>query len=88
LLQLPQLSQRLLQQVQELLQVEMDAIAAADVVAAAKGLMATQPDGLLQRLVAQVQQLFEVPSVEGLPAAVNRVSTFYFRSCGLVLYHV
>jgi len=50
-----QLCRQLLLQVQSLVQVEAEAVAAADVVAAAKGLLVTQPEGLLQRLVLQVR---------------------------------
>lgn len=56
------------------LQVECEAVAAADVLGAAKGLLVSQPEGLLQRLVLQVMQLLGVERLEGLPAAVNRVS--------------
>lgn len=57
-----------------LLQVESEAVAAADVLGAAKGLLVSQPEGLLQRLVLQVMQLLGVERLEGLPASVNRVS--------------
>jgi hypothetical protein len=60
-----------------LLQVESEAVAAADVLGAAKGLLVSQPEGLLQRLVLQVMQLLSVERLEGLPAAVNRVSTLW-----------
>jgi hypothetical protein len=36
--------------------------------------MASQPDGLLQSLLRHVQQLFDVPQLEQLPAAMNKVS--------------
>lgn len=55
------------------LQVESEAVAAADVLGAAKGLMVSQPDGLLQRLLGQVMDLLGVQQLEGLPATVNKV---------------
>lgn len=35
--------------------------------------MASQPQGLLQQLLRQVQSLFDVPQLEQLPAAMNKV---------------
>jgi hypothetical protein len=54
-------------------QVETEAIAAEELLSAAKGIMASQPQGLLQSLLRQVQQLFDVPQLEQLPAAMNKV---------------
>lgn len=56
------------------LQVQSEAVAAADVLGAAKGLLVSQPEGLLQRLIGQVMDLLGVTQLEGLPATVNRVS--------------
>jgi hypothetical protein len=56
-------------------QVESEAIAAEDLLSAAKGVMASQPDGLLQSLLRHIMQLFEVPRLEQLPAAMNKVSS-------------
>jgi hypothetical protein len=55
-------------------QVESEAVAASDVLGAAKGLLVDQPEGLLQRLVLQVMQLLGVEQLDGLPATANRVS--------------
>jgi hypothetical protein len=49
-------------------------VASSDVLSAAKGLLVSQPEGLLQRLLGQVMDLMGVQQLEGLPAAVNRVS--------------
>lgn len=72
--QLQQLRQQALQQVEQLLHVESAAVAASDVLSAAEGLMVEQPEGLLQQLLAQVQHLFDIPSLQGIPAAMNKVS--------------
>ncbi|WIA19876.1 hypothetical protein OEZ85_005776 [Tetradesmus obliquus] len=39
--------------------------------------MASQPQGLLQQLLRQVQSLFNVPQLEQLPAAMNKVYVHY-----------
>jgi hypothetical protein len=54
-------------------QVESEAIAAEELLSAAKGICASQPQGLLQSLLRQVQQLFDIPHLEQLPAAMNKV---------------
>lgn len=75
--QVQQLRQQILQQVEQLLNVESAAVAAADVVRAAEGLMADHPEGLLQQLLAQVQNLFNIPSLAGVPASMNKVGGSY-----------
>jgi hypothetical protein len=55
-------------------QVEAEAVASSDVLSAAKDVLVSQPEGLLQRLLGQVMDLMGVQHLEGLPAAVNRVS--------------
>jgi hypothetical protein len=57
-----------------MVQVESEAIAAEELLTAAKRVMASQPEGLLQSLLRHVQQLFDVPQMEQLPAAMNKVS--------------
>jgi hypothetical protein len=69
-----QTCQQLVLQVTSLLRVEAEAVAAADIIESARGLLASEPEGLLQRLLLQVMEMLGVECLEGLPAAVNRVS--------------
>jgi hypothetical protein len=70
---------------QSAFQVETEAIAAEELLSAAKGIMASQPQGLLQSLLRQVQQLFDVPQLEQLPAAMNKVRPEVVQASNLLL---
>ena len=59
--------------VKHLVECERSGLAAADTIAAAQGVVATDPDLLLHRIVAQFQHLFDCPRLEGVLPALNQV---------------
>lgn len=59
--------------VRGLVEAEHRSAALADTLAAAERLARGDGDGLLQRIVSHFQQLFAVPSIEGVLTAINQV---------------
>ena len=59
--------------VQQLVEHERNSLAAADTIAAAEQVVASQPDVLLHRIVAHFQHLFSCPRLEGVLPALNQV---------------
>lgn len=60
-------------QVQALVKKEQLRAAAADTIAAAEGLVSTNAEALLERIVAHFQHLFSVQRLEGVLPAMNQV---------------
>lgn len=61
--------------VRHLVEYERSSLAAADTIKAAQGVVASQPDTLLHRIVSQFQHLFDCPRLEGVLPAMNQVRT-------------
>ena len=59
--------------VRGLVEAEHRSAALADTLAAAERLARVDGEGLLQRIVSHTQQLFAVPSIEGVLTAINQV---------------
>ena len=55
------------------MEAEHRSAALADTLAAAERLVRGDGEGLLQRIVSHFQQLFAVPSIEGVLTAINQV---------------
>ncbi|KIY94293.1 hypothetical protein MNEG_13670 [Monoraphidium neglectum] len=64
---------QLVAEVEELVSAEASAMAAHEVLAAAEGLMADRPEGLLQKLLGHAQKLLDCPDLEGVIPALNRL---------------
>jgi hypothetical protein len=62
-----------LAEVERLVGVESQALSCQDVVQAAEGLMVSEPQSLLVRVVGHCQQLLGVKELQGLVPAMNRV---------------
>ena len=60
--------------VRALVDAEHRSAALADTLAAAERLARGDGEGLLQRIVSHFQNLFAVPSIEGVLTAINQVS--------------
>ena len=60
--------------VRQLVEHERNSLAAADTIAAAEHVVASQPDVLLHRIVAHFQHLFSCPRLEGVLPALNQVT--------------
>lgn len=59
--------------VKHLVEYERSSLAAADTIAAAQGVVSSDPDVLLHCIVAQFQHLFDCPRLEGVLPALNQV---------------
>ena len=59
--------------VRQLVEHERNSLAAADTIAAAQEVVASQPDVLLHRIVAHFQHLFSCPRLDSVLPALNQV---------------
>ena len=70
-----------LTEVERLVGVESKALASQELLQAAEGLMVSEPQSLLVRVVGHCQQLLGVQEIDGLVPALNRVSRIKASLC-------